>query len=76
MTLVVFLRREFDMRRNTTPNSAEYKRYAEVARRLAKEQPEAFMWAELALLWENVARYRTAEEALLPVCQLLRQSSF
>ena len=49
------------------PNSAEYRRYAEVARQVAnEEQGLDRLWIELALFWENVAEYRAAEEAQLP----------
>ena len=39
------------------PNAAEYRRYAEVARKLAEQQQgsEALMWAQLAQLWDKVA---------------------
>ena len=44
------------MQRVILPNSAEYRRYAEVARQVAKqEQGSDHLWAELALFWENVA---------------------
>jgi hypothetical protein len=50
------------------PNSAQYSRYAEVAQSLAKQERGAdhSMWAELALLWQEVAEYTAAEEAQLP----------
>ncbi len=65
------------MRRNTTPEPAEYERYAEVARHLATQESGlgGFMWAELALLWETVAQYRAAEEAQVPAPQLPRKSA-
>jgi hypothetical protein len=46
----------------------EYRRYAEVARRLAKHQQgsNGFMWAQLAALWDEVAQRMVAKEALLP----------
>jgi hypothetical protein len=46
------------------PNSAEYRRYAEVARRLAKQQQgsDGFMWAQLAALWDEVADRKAAKE--------------
>ncbi len=49
------------------PNSAEYRRYAEVARRLAKQQQgsNGFMWTQLAALWERVAERMAAKEAQL-----------
>jgi hypothetical protein len=49
-------------------NSAEYRRYAEVARKLAKQQQggHGFMWAQLAALWDNVADRLAAKEAQLP----------
>jgi hypothetical protein len=49
------------------PNSAEYRRYAEVARRLATQQQgsDGFMWAQLATLWDKVADRKAAEEAQL-----------
>jgi hypothetical protein len=48
-------------------NSAEYKRYAEVARRLAKQQQgsDGFMWTQLAALWDEVADRKAAVEAQL-----------
>ena len=50
------------------PDSAEFRRHAEVARQIAKEERGAdhFIWTELALFWENVADYVAAEEAQLP----------
>ena len=55
------------MQRVILPNSGEYRRYAEVARQVAKqEQGSDHLWAELALFWENVADYKAAEEAQLP----------
>jgi hypothetical protein len=51
------------------PTLAKYRRYADVAQRLAKQQQgsERFMWAQLAALWERVADRKAAEEArLLP----------
>jgi hypothetical protein len=49
------------------PNSAEYRRYAEVARRLARQQQgsDGFMWTQLAALWERVAGRMAAKEAQL-----------
>lgn len=46
------------------PSSAEYRRYAEVARKLAKELQgsEAFMWAQLAVLWDRAADRQAARE--------------
>jgi hypothetical protein len=52
--------------------SAEYRRYAEVARKLAKQQQrsDGFMWAQLAALWDKVADRKAAEEAhLLTRCE-------
>ena len=56
------------MVRRIVPNSAEYRRYAEVARQLAKQQQgsDGFMWAQLAALWDNVAERMAAKEAQLP----------
>ena len=56
------------MRRTIIPDSTEYMRYAEVARQVAKQEQgsDHFMWAELALFWENVADYKASEEAQLP----------
>ena len=50
------------------PNSAVYRRYAEVARKLAKQQEgsDGFMWAQLAALWDKVADYKAAKAAQLP----------
>ena len=50
------------------PNSAVHRRYAEVARKLAKQQEgsDGFMWAHLAALWDKVADYRAAKAAQLP----------
>jgi hypothetical protein len=49
------------------PNSAEYRRYAEVARRLAKQQQgsDGFMWTQLAALWDRVAERKAAKQAQL-----------
>ena len=57
-----------DMRRTIIPNSTEYRRYAEVARQVAKEEQGSrqSMWIELALFWDHVADYIAAEEAQLP----------
>jgi hypothetical protein len=51
----------------SVPNSAEFKRYAEVARRLAKQQQgsDGFMWSQLAALWDEVAERVAAKEARL-----------
>ena len=51
----------------TMPNSAEYRRYAEVAQKLAKKErgSDHSMWAELALFWREVAEYTAAEVAQL-----------
>jgi len=49
--------------------SAEYRRYAEVARKLAKQQQgsDGFMWAQLTVLWDDVADRMAAKEThLLP----------
>ena len=56
------------MQRVIIPNSAEYRRYAEVARQVAKQEQgsDFHLWVELALFWENVADYKAAEEAQLP----------
>ena len=46
------------------PSSANYRRYAEVARKLAK-QPQAsdrLMWAQLAALWDKAADRIAAKE--------------
>jgi hypothetical protein len=49
------------------PNSARYRRYADVARKLAKQQgSNGFMWAQLAVLWNQVADREAAKEAPLP----------
>jgi hypothetical protein len=49
------------------PNSAHYRRYADVARKLAKQQgSNGFMWAQLAVLWNQVADRKAAREALRP----------
>jgi hypothetical protein len=45
-------------------SSAKYRRYAEVARKLAGS--DDFMWAQLAALWDEVAKRIAAKEALLP----------
>ena len=39
------------------PNSVHYRRYANVARKLAKQQEgsNGFMWGQLAVLWNRVA---------------------
>ena len=52
---------------NAAHNSAEYRRYAEVARRLAKQQhgSDGFMWSQLAALWDEVAERIAAKEARL-----------
>ena len=49
---------------NAAHNSTEY-RYAEVARRLAKQQQgsDGFMWSQLAALWDEVAKRIAAKEA-------------
>jgi hypothetical protein len=46
------------------PTSAKFKRYAEVARKLAKQQlgSEAFMWAQLAQHWAQVADRMAVKE--------------
>jgi len=56
------------MRRTIIPDSTEYRRYAEVARQVAKQEQGSDhpMWAELALFWESVADYNAAEENQLP----------
>ena len=43
---------------------SEYRRYAEVARKLAKQQQgsNGFMWAQLAALWDKVADRMAAKE--------------
>jgi hypothetical protein len=50
------------------PNSVHYRRYANVARKLAKQQEgsNGFMWGQLAVLWNQVADRKAAKEALLP----------
>ena len=50
------------------PNSVHYRRYANVARKLAKQQEgsNGFMWSQLAVLWNQVADRKAAKEALLP----------
>jgi hypothetical protein len=50
------------------PNSVHYRRYANVARKLAIQQEgsNGFMWAQLAVLWNQVADRKAAKEALLP----------
>jgi hypothetical protein len=62
------LRTRVTSRLGSMPNSAEYRRYAEVARRLTKHQQgsNGFMWAQLAALWDEVAKRMAAKEALLP----------
>jgi hypothetical protein len=42
--------------RQRVPNSAEFKRYAEVARKLPKQQlgSDGFMWTQLAAQWDKV----------------------
>ena len=48
------------------PSSAKYRRYAEVARRLAQGS-DGFMGAQLAALWSEVADRKAAKEGqLLP----------
>ena len=49
------------------PNSAKYRRCAEVERRLAKQQQssDGIMWAELASLWDTVADRIAAKEVRL-----------
>jgi hypothetical protein len=42
-------------------SSAKYRRYAEVARKLAGS--DDFMWAQLAALWDEVAERMAAKEA-------------
>jgi hypothetical protein len=57
------------LRLPSVPNSAEYRRYAEVARRLAKQQQgsDRFMWGQLVALWGKVAERKVAAEGqLLP----------
>jgi hypothetical protein len=46
------------------PSSAKFRRYAEVARRLAKQLQgaERFMWAQLAQQWDKVADQMAAKE--------------
>jgi hypothetical protein len=52
------------LRLASVPNSAEYRRYAEVARKLAAQQPgsDRLMWARLAVLWDDVADRIAAKE--------------
>jgi len=49
------------------PSSAKYRRYAEVARRLAKQQQgsDGVIWAQLAALWSEVADRKAAKEGQL-----------
>ena len=53
------------LRVRSMPNSAKYRRYAEVARKLAMQQQgsDDFMWAQLAQLWDRVADRKAAQEA-------------
>jgi hypothetical protein len=54
-------------------SSAKYRRYAEVARKLAGS--DDFMWAQLAALWDEVAERMAAKEARSPGVQHQRQPS-
>ena len=48
------------------PTSAKYRRYAEVARKLAKQQQGSdgfMMWTQLAALWDEVAERMAAKDA-------------
>jgi hypothetical protein len=49
-------------------NSAQYRRYAQVARQLAKQPLGAhgFMWAQLATLWDKAADRMAAKEGQPP----------
>jgi hypothetical protein len=53
------------------PNSAEFKRYAEVARKLAKQPlgSNGLMWTQLAAQWDKVAERMAAKEAQSPSVQ-------
>jgi hypothetical protein len=55
----------------SVPNSAEFKRYAEVARRLAKQQQgsDGLIWVRLAVLWDDVADRMANKEARSPSAQ-------
>ena len=50
--------------RLVVPTPAKFRRYAEVARKLAKQQEgaEALMWAQLAVLWDSAADRMAAKE--------------
>jgi hypothetical protein len=55
------------LRLGSVPNCAKYRRYAKVARKLAKQQEgsDGFMWSQLAALWDEVAERMAAKEARL-----------
>jgi hypothetical protein len=60
------LRNTRSLRLGSVPNSAKYRRYAEVARKLAKQQHGSdgfMMWTQLAALWDEVAERMAAKEA-------------
>ena len=50
------------------PNSVHYRRYANVAGSWPnyRRAQMAFMWGQLAVLWNQVADRKAAKEALLP----------
>jgi hypothetical protein len=59
------------LRLRSVPDSAKYRRYAEVAQRLAKQHQgsDRLMWAQLAALWDEVAERMAAKEAQSPSVQ-------
>jgi hypothetical protein len=59
------------LRLRSVPDSAKYRRYAEVAQRLAKQHQgsDRLMWAQLAALWDGLSEWLPRKRSR-PACSI------